>query len=211
MGSGRPRHYAPGIARREAIMVAAFEAFGKIGYWNTTIAQIAEDCGVTRAGLLHHFQTKEALLEAVLQRRDELNRGQIFHGTLDPRGNPRDFLQRMVRLVERNASQPGIVNLFAVLAAEATHPEHPAHAYFVARYSTVRGWLRDALEALQSSNQMREEVDVERVAIELTALLDGLQVQWLYSPDVVDMPSQFRVRVDELLSEPLDVSLPPRD
>ena len=34
----------------------------------------------------------------------------------------------------------------------------------VARYSTVRGWLRDALEALQSSNQMREEVDVERGA-----------------------------------------------
>jgi hypothetical protein len=80
-----------------------------------------------------------------------------------------------------------------------------------ARYSTVRGWLRDALEALQSSDQMRQDVDVERVSIELTALLDGLQVQWVYSPDVVDRPSQFQVRVDELLNEPLDVSLPPRD
>jgi len=46
---------------------------------------------------------------------------------------------------------------------------------------------------------MREEVDVERVSIELTALLGGLQVQWLYSPDLVDRPSQFRVRVDDLL------------
>jgi AcrR family transcriptional regulator len=208
MGSGRPRQYATGIARREAIMVAAFEAFGKIGYWNTTLAQIAEDCGVTRAGLLHHFQTKEALLEAVLQRRDELNRGQIFHGTLDPRGNPRDFLQRMVRLVERNASQPGIVNLFTVLAAEATQPEHPAHAYFVNRYSTVRGWLRDALEGLQGCDQLREGVDVERISIELTAVLDGLQVQWLYAPDGVDMPAQFRARVDELLKEPLVDDVP---
>ena len=55
---------------------------------------------------------------------------------------------------------------------------------------------------------MRGEVDVERVSIELTALLDGLQVQWLSSPDLVDMPSQFRVRVDELLREPLNMALP---
>ena len=47
-------------------MESAFTAFGTIGYWNTTLAQIAQDCGVTRAGLLHHFPTKESLLEAVL-------------------------------------------------------------------------------------------------------------------------------------------------
>ncbi|MFZ8488549.1 helix-turn-helix domain-containing protein, partial [Staphylococcus aureus] len=59
-------------------MDAAFVAFGTVGYWNTTMKQIADDCDVTRAGLLHHFPTKEALLEAVLGRRDELNRARFF-------------------------------------------------------------------------------------------------------------------------------------
>ena len=117
MGSHRPSQYAPGIARKAAIMEAAFAAFGTIGYWNTTLAQIAQDCGVTRAGLLHHFPTKESLLESVLQRRDEVNAELIFGGNRDPRRDPRDFLRRMIVLVEHNASQPGIVNLFAVLGA----------------------------------------------------------------------------------------------
>ena len=36
-------------------------------------------------------------------------------------------------LVRRNASQPEIVRLFAVLEAESLAPSHPAHAYFALR------------------------------------------------------------------------------
>ena len=37
-----------------------------------------------------------------------------------------DFLDALVRIVERNAARPGIVELFAILSAEATAPEHPS-------------------------------------------------------------------------------------
>lgn len=206
MGSHRPSQYASGIARKAALMEAAFAAFGTIGYWNTTLAQIAQDCGVTRAGLLHHFPTKESLLESVLERRDEVNRELIFGGSRDPRRDPREFLRRMIMLVEHNASQPGIVNLFAVLGAEATHPDHPAHEYFRTRYESVRTWIGDALTLLAQSGQLRDGVEPERAAIDLTALLDGLQVQWLYQPDAVDMPALFRCRVNELLTDPIEGS-----
>ncbi|MEU0312047.1 TetR/AcrR family transcriptional regulator [Nocardioides sp. NPDC006273] len=184
-------------------MESAFAAFGTVGYWNTTMAQIAQDCGVTRAGLLHHFATKESLLAAVLEHRDEVNRMRFFDGSQEPRSNPRDFLERMIALVEHNASQPGLVSLFAVLGAEATHPNHPANGYFHARYESVRSWIGAALEALADAGQLRDDSDPVRAAIELTALLDGLQIQWLYQPTVIDMPAQFRARVNEHLLDPL--------
>lgn len=204
MAPPRSRQYAPGIARRAAIMESAFTAFGTIGYWNTTLAQIAQDCGVTRAGLLHHFPTKESLLEAVLARRDEVNRDLIFGGQQDPRRDPRDFLGKLIRLVEHNASQPGIVSLFAVLGAEATHPDHPAHAYFAGRYESVRSWISEALRLLEQEGGLLPGSDPTSAAIELTALLDGLQVQWLYRPDAIDMPALFRQRINAQLVVPLD-------
>ena len=41
-------------------------------------------------------------------------------------------------------------------------------------------------------------------AIELTALLDGLQVQWLYRPEAIDMPALFRQRINAQLVVPLE-------
>ncbi|MDT5170838.1 MAG: hypothetical protein QOD02_4173, partial [Mycobacterium sp.] len=35
------------------------------GWRNTSLAQIAKEAGVTPAGLLHHFESKEQLLNAV--------------------------------------------------------------------------------------------------------------------------------------------------
>ncbi len=200
---GRPAQYAPGIARRAAIMDAAFVAFGTVGYWNTTMQQIADDCGVTRAGLLHHFPTKEALLEAVLARRDELNRARFFQDSWPPGRDGRQFLVRMVRLVLYNASQPGIINLFAVLSAEAIAPNHPAHAYFEHRYERTKGWIREAFLDVQARGGLRPGVDIDEIDVELVSLLDGLQIQWLYSPESVDMTARFRARLALVLVEPL--------
>ena len=62
--------YAKGDARRELIIEVATEIFGTQGFRAATMLQIAAACGISRTGLLHHFPTKESLLEAVLAHRD---------------------------------------------------------------------------------------------------------------------------------------------
>ena len=79
-GSGATRGgYAKGDARRELIVDVASEIFGTQGFRAATMLQIAAACGISRTGLLHHFPTKESLLEAVLARRDR--------GPTDPDGS----------------------------------------------------------------------------------------------------------------------------
>src|SRR5689334_4191126 len=128
--------YAKGDARREAIVEVATEVFGVIGYRAATMLQIAAACGISRTGLLHHFPTKESLLEAVLSRRDETSATEVPlpGGIAD---HDRAALARMVEVMRHNAESPAIINLFSVLSAEAGDPDHPAHAYFVERYAAL--------------------------------------------------------------------------
>src|SRR5690348_17881831 len=61
---------AKGEDRRLRILEVAQRLLTRNGWRNTTLAQIAGEAGVSPAGLLHHFESKEQLLHAVLDIRD---------------------------------------------------------------------------------------------------------------------------------------------
>lgn len=115
---GTRRGYAKGRAKRIEILDQAMALFGEAGYRGASLRVIATRCGISHPGLLHHFPTKEALLLAVLQRRDDVDDEWLALGVT--RGV--DHLRRLVDLAELNAKRRGIVELFSVVAAEATSP-----------------------------------------------------------------------------------------
>jgi AcrR family transcriptional regulator len=57
-----------GKATRDRLIEAGRALFGEHGYEGTSIEVILERAGVTRGSLYHHFATKEALFDAVLDR-----------------------------------------------------------------------------------------------------------------------------------------------
>ncbi|OIV35545.1 hypothetical protein BIV57_21010 [Mangrovactinospora gilvigrisea] len=158
--------------RRGEIVRAAFDMIGERGYPNTTLAAVAERVGLTQQGLLHYFPTKEDLLVAVLRRRDELD---VSGGAV---AGPAGVLEALAMLVDVNASRPGIVQTFTVLAGESVTDGHPARAYFAERYARVRALLAESLG---------DEVTAQLVI----AALDGLQIQWLLDPEGADMRPAF--------------------
>jgi len=54
--------------QRDRILHAAVEAFSRIGYPSASMAQLAQSCGTSKAGLYHYFESKEALLFEALDR-----------------------------------------------------------------------------------------------------------------------------------------------
>ncbi|MFT4295142.1 MAG: TetR/AcrR family transcriptional regulator [Micropruina sp.] len=193
--------YAVGRLRREQIVTAATELFSRVGYRHATVLELAQAAGISRTGLLHHFSSKEALLEAVLQRRDVEDTARLAPAQTDETGLT--ALAALVDLARYNASRPQLVALFAVLSAEASAPDHPAHDYFVQRYRrTVEGARRSLCRA-ERAGLLAAGVDPSRQARALVALMDGLQVQWLLSPDDVDMAEEVRQQVQQLLTVPL--------
>ncbi len=192
------RGYAKGRARRAEILDTAMAVFAEVGYRGASLRDIAGRCGISHPGLLHHFATKEALLMAVLEHRDQAARADG-----SPDGSPGSTaLWRLVEVVTGNATQPGIVELFATLSAEATAADHPAHGFFAARYERVVDQLASAYRGAQESGALREGIEPEAAARHLVALMDGLQVQWLYDPEGVDMAAVVADHLGRQLLEP---------
>lgn len=194
---GRRGTYAKTGARRQEILKAAFEVFSSSGYRSGSLKDVADKVGLTQAGLLHHFPSKEALLEALLTFRDD--ESAIFTGALNAKGG--DLLHAMVDLTRHNTTIPGLVALYCVLSAEATDPEHPAHKYFRDRYDWVRHLLTEAFSYMADEGKLRAGIKPAAGARQLIALMDGLQVQWLLDNESVDMPSEVAAYLNAVTTE----------
>ena len=180
--------YAKTPERRREILEASMEVFSSSGFRSGSLRDIAERVGMSQAGLLHHFANKGELLAAVLRLRDD--RAEEFVPLRDADGLA--TVTGFVRLVEHNATVPGLVELHCVLSAEATDPSHPAHAYFVDRYQWVVADLTRAFADMRDKGQLAEGVDPASAARAITAFSDGIQVQWLLDRTSVDMAEEMR-------------------
>ena len=183
-GGRKPRgEYAKSRETRTAILDAALEVFSQSGYRAGSLREVAERVGMSEAGLLHHFRSKSALLLALLDYRDDLSRARVDFDLPDGV----ESLRSLAELARHNAAQPGIVELYTTVSAEATSPAHPAHDYFVNRYAYVRRSVTGAFERAGAAGRLVDGVDPGRAAVATVALMDGLQVQWLLDPSSTDM------------------------
>jgi len=64
----RPRRYANGMARREAVLNAALELFVSRSVGGTTTRQIAVAAGLSQTGLRRHFRDKDEILLVLIER-----------------------------------------------------------------------------------------------------------------------------------------------
>lgn len=196
---GDSRGYLKGRIRREDIIVAAGAVYAEAGYHGSSLREIAKRAGITHAGLLYYFPTKEALLAAVLERRDAEDAERQHLGA--PPGL--DVLRKLIALAEHNVRHPGIVDLYVRLAAEAVGSEHPAHVYFERHYRQARKLTVQSFRAMAERGELRPGVDPDLAGLGFIALMDGLQVQWLTMPDEVDLVGALRAHLQTLLTVPL--------
>ncbi|WP_330288751.1 TetR/AcrR family transcriptional regulator [Streptomyces canus] len=180
MGSnGRVRGSGDG---RERILVAALEVFSARGFRAGSLNDIAEAAGLTRAGLLHYYPSKQAVLLALLEHRDaELQVAEPELGmTL------LEVLENMDAFTAQAVGNRAMVQLAHILTAEASGEEHPAREWVARRYATLRGALADAVRRSVDAGELRADVDPEAFAALVLAVGEGAENQWLVSPDTVD-------------------------
>ncbi|KUL24278.1 TetR/AcrR family transcriptional regulator [Actinoplanes awajinensis] len=175
----RDRPRLPAAVRRRQILDVTTRLIAERGFWGLSMQDVADDCGLTVPGLLHHVGTKDKLLVAVLEHRDDQDHQSLAEALGRPAGEV-PLPEICDALVRRNAAQPEIVRLFAVLEAESLAPGHPAHDYFARRQQTTITTMTGLARAYGVP-------DPETLARQVMALMDGLQIQWLRDPGGIDL------------------------
>lgn len=165
------------------------DLFAAKGFRGTGVAEIATAAGSAPSAIIHHFGSKEGLLEAVIQERDARTQAHLAvigdqAGTAGLRG--------MVLIAEEVESDRRLAGLYTVLEVENLHPGHPAHEFFVGRSRVVRRSLERLLQAGIASGELRPDVDVKAIASEALAFMEGAQLLWLLDPKKTSLPGLYR-------------------
>ncbi len=167
---------AKGEDRRQRILVAAQRLLTRNGSRGTTLGQIAREAGVTPAGLLHHFESKEQLLHAVLDARDADDLANA-----DLKGDPIESLRKVAQRFERS---PELIGMFTVLLTENLTPEAPLHKRFLDRYRLSVEIIAKSIRRGQRTGKYRQDLDPAIKAAEIVAFLTGMETSWLLDPSL---------------------------
>ena len=197
-GSANPRPETE--RKRKDILRAAIEIFGTKGSTNGTLADIAEQVGMTHAGVLHHFGSKQKLLLEVLEFRDQDDVAHLADRHIP--GGP-DLFMHLVRTMIRNATRPGIVQVYTVLSAESVTEEHPAKEFFQERYRVLRGEVDEAFRELCAQEDVTDPVAIDKASAAILAVMDGLQLQWLLAPTAIDLAAASEFGIQAIVNSVL--------
>nr|WP_277602166.1 TetR/AcrR family transcriptional regulator [Nocardioides sp. KC13] len=195
----RPAPTIPADRRSDGIIEAAARAFARQGFQATSLRKLAAEMEVTHGTLLYYFDSKEALLEAVINRRDR----QADSAYITP-VTTYDKVYNVYRRALHNEAHPESVALYSAMLCEATDHAHPAHTFFATRYTRVLDTLATEIASLQQQGFLHPHLDPETEAVLLTALWDGLQMHARYLGDA-SIPERLLRHVDDLIVDSVPV------
>ena len=159
----------------------ALRFFAKHDFERSSLNDIAKALGVTKGAIYHYFKSKDDLFKAAVMHLFDLMEGWFLESL---RGNSsfRDFMQNLFRMEEtlnQMGEETGLMEalseyrnvLYLLLASLKKFPE--LHERVDDIYNSFRDNLADAMEEAAERGEIRDDVDVEAIAYEITAFYEG--------------------------------------
>jgi len=125
MNSGQDRRDGSGGGKRQEILAAATDRFGRDGYEHTKWADIAHDVGVGPTALYHYFESKQHCLFEIMDEAIEDFRSSFVAITTEERDPARALAAVMADSFELSEQE---VHRNRVLVAEQGRLSHPSSA-----------------------------------------------------------------------------------
>ncbi|MEI5523557.1 TetR/AcrR family transcriptional regulator [Streptomyces brasiliscabiei] len=176
-----------GVERRRTMVDAAITLFSQQGVRGTGVAAIAERAGVTPSALIHHFGSKDGLVQAVLE---EADRRALARLSIAPDAEPtldQAFAWLLKDVEHTAAAERELTALHTTLTAENLEPGAALHTWFRDRGRALRAQLDALFTRAAADGSIRPDVRPDLLAAEVTAFLEGAHLIWLLDPEQVDL------------------------
>jgi AcrR family transcriptional regulator len=172
-----PQHGDQGLQTRDRILATAARLFSEHGYEHTPLSQVAREAQVSKALVLWHFDTKEALFRAALGRTLEPYHLDIDDlGGLDEGAQIELLIDRFYDFVRDNVYS--VRFLFGLLIRG-----EPKRDDVIARvsqlYDLFRSVLADIIERGRQTGRFRHDTHPRLDASLILASLGGILIEQL--------------------------------
>lgn len=174
-----PRQIAESAENKASIVRAAAAVFAERGYSQTTLDLVAGLVGLSRQGVLHHFSSKEALFQAVLEQENAWARAQL--GSVVSAGW--NSIRELAVILGQSPQARLPLRLVHVLEGEGIAGNEAAYAFARERAELVLSTIRHRLERIRAEGGIAADADLDAAAALLAAAVDGLRKRWLINPD----------------------------
>lgn len=175
---------------RAKLLDAAEYLFGKNGVAHTSMAQVAEQAGVTRGAIYHHFSNKQDLIESLMDRvrlptdemREHIAELENYDALAEIHHRTAEFLTR----IQTNERVQALANIL-LHKCEYVDEVNPIKLRHVSgRNECINDFETLFKKALQDK-QIRPATDPRMAVIGLFALVDGLIYNWLLDSNYFDL------------------------
>lgn len=171
-------------AREMEIIRSAYRTMARYGSHRMSLQDVADEAGVSKALLLYHFGTKDALLLAAMKWAVERTAERI-RSRLEPGGTAHEQISALVDAIFIDPEANRLFYLFYLDLIE--------HAGRVPSFGELSVMLTDIINGLYSeviAAGVEEGVfdvpDVEVASRDMRALIEGTFLQWMQTDDWQD-------------------------
>ena len=187
-------------ARTADVFRAAAELMVEKGYGGTSISDIARAVEMTKAGLYHHFSSKQDLLYQILSHAMDVH-DRVVSAPVQAIEDPEQRLRQLMRLQIQGSVSHGLV--FMVLFSEMNHLAPPQQEEIRGRIREFHGLIRGALRELADAGRLRE-LDMNIATMLIMSAFTGI-ARWKHQ----DFTSDLEHLIQETLAYTMAALLKP--
>jgi AcrR family transcriptional regulator len=167
-GAAVPGTYAKGRTRAADILDAGVSVLIEHGYHNFSLRRVADEAGLRLGNLQHYFPSKDALVQAMLDRVIEAYLARfvrIQESGLDPEAEFRQIIDMVFRDLNTRRTTVFFPELWSLANHDTVVAGHMDRMY--ARYRDVLG------ASIARINPALDEAQVRRLALFVSASIEG--------------------------------------
>jgi AcrR family transcriptional regulator len=163
------------IETYQVILDAGARVFARRGFGQATVADIADEAGISMGALYHHFASKEELFKAIAEK--HICDHQEAFGGLLPSGSLRETIERFTDYwLNHCQREDQLSGLFMECWAQAAR-EPWAREAIAALFRHGTDLFRGTLRAGQEAGVVRRDIDLDASATVLLCLMQGIALR----------------------------------
>ncbi len=172
---------------KERIIQESIRLFLKTSFKGTSIQQITDALGITKGAFYWHFESKDQLLETIIEKYNNDFLEKVYTHIGNTRGNFVKKFREYHRYINEYARENGeLCVLFVTLAAEMTGSRTTAEKKITLVYKKYHDFIESLLLIGKKESLFNDTYDVSLNAHIIIAIHSGILLQWYMNRKEID-------------------------